>query len=246
MHRIHLTTAITVESVENVVQTAGALFPSLNVIFQPILVILKLPWDKIGALIKTLVGETPVVLEIDIPSASRLARTAKIEFSTTTGGIHDIEFDEKKLTFCLPVLNLKSDSEVILRNLVAYEELLFKNGTVRDLAFTEYVDFMCGIVDGVKDVKILREKKIILGDMKDEEIVKLFNGITKSSAKVGKQNSKLLKTIEKVNKHYGKIPRNKVFRTAKMLFNCNVENSRSRVLHFEYIVVNLRGSVSCL
>ncbi|KAI3750889.1 hypothetical protein L2E82_21784 [Cichorium intybus] len=205
MDQAHGAAAITKEDVENIVQTTGALFPSLNVFFQPILVILKLPWDKIGALIKPLVGETPVVLEIDIPSASRLARTAKIEFSTTTGGIHDIEFDEKKLTFCLPVLNLKSDSEVILRNLVAYEELLFKNGTVTNLAFTEYVDFMCGIVDGVKDVKLLQEKKIILGDMKDEEIVKLFNGITKSSAKVGRGESKLLKTIEKNNLGLGNV-----------------------------------------
>ncbi|KAI3709366.1 hypothetical protein L2E82_39126 [Cichorium intybus] len=135
--------------------------------------------------------ETPVVLEINIPSVSRLARTAKIEFSTTSGGIRDIEFDEKKLTFYLPILNLKSDSEVILRNLVAYEELLFKNGSVTNLDFTEYVDFMCGIVDDVKDVKIPLEKKVILGDIDDEEIVKLFNGITKSSAKVEGQKSEL-------------------------------------------------------
>ncbi|KAI3709369.1 hypothetical protein L2E82_39130 [Cichorium intybus] len=218
MLRMNFAVDINIENVQNVVQTAGELFPCLNVFFQPILLVLKLPWDKIGDLIKLIVGEIPVVLEIDIPSVSRLAGTAKIEFSTTTGGIRDIEFDEEKLTFCLPVLELKSDSEVILRNLVAYEELLFKNGTATNLDFTEYVDFMCGIVDGVEDVKILREKNIILGDIEDEEIVKLFNGITKSSAKVDGQKSKLQNTIQKVNNHYGNIPRIKVFRTAKMLF----------------------------
>ena len=216
--RINFSAGINIENVENVVQTAGALFPCLNVFFQPILLVLKLPWDKIGDLIKKILGQTPVVLEVDIPSVSLLTRVAKIEFSTTIGGIRDIEFDEEKLTFSLPVLDLKSDSEVILRNLVVYEELLFKNGTATNIDFAEYVDFMCGIVDGVKDVKILREKNVIVGNMEDGEVVKLFNGITKSSVEIYGQKSKLKKTIEKVNNHYGSIPRVKVLRYAKKLF----------------------------
>ncbi|CAH1449152.1 unnamed protein product [Lactuca virosa] len=216
--RINFSVGINLENVENVVQTAGELFPCLNVFFQPILLLLKLPWDKIGSLIKKMLGDPPEVLEIDIPSVSLLTRIAKIGFSTTIGGIRDIKFDEENLTFCLPILDLKPDSEVILRNLVAYEELMFKSGIATNLDFTEYVDFMCGIVDSVKDVEILREKEVIVGDMEDEEVVKLFNGITKSSVKVNGQKSKLQNTIEKVNNHYGNIPRIKVFRFLKKLF----------------------------
>ncbi|KAL4564075.1 hypothetical protein LXL04_028125 [Taraxacum kok-saghyz] len=207
--RINFSAGIRIENVENVVQTAGALFPCLNVFFQPILLVLKLPWDKIEDLIKKILGQTPVVLEVDIPSVSLLTRVAKIEFSTTIGGIRDIIFDEEKLTFSLPVLDLKSDSEVILRNLVVYEELLFKNGTTTNIDFAEYVDFMCGIVDGVKDVKILREKNVIVGNMEDEEVF---------SMRLLNRKSKLKKTIEKVNNHYGSIPRVKVVRYAKKLF----------------------------
>ncbi|KAL4564061.1 hypothetical protein LXL04_028111 [Taraxacum kok-saghyz] len=92
------------------------------------------------------------------------------------------------------------------------------NATTKNLDFTKYVDFMCGIVDGDKDVKILCEKKIILGDMEDEEVVKLFNGITRSSVKIDGPKSTLQKTIKKANSHYGKIPKVKVFRSAKKMF----------------------------
>ncbi|PWA89395.1 hypothetical protein CTI12_AA110870 [Artemisia annua] len=206
------------EDVENVVQIAGGLFPGANAILQPIKLILKLPWDKISVLVKKTLGENDTMMEINIPSVSKLSKIGKIEFSSTPGGIHDIKFDEGNLTFFLPVLELKSDSEVILRNLVAYEELMFKKETFTNLDFTEYVDLLCGIVDGVKDVKILREKNVIEGDMSDEEIVKLFNGITKSSVKNDGKTSELQKTISKVNTYYSNIPRVKAFNFIKKLF----------------------------
>nr|XP_043629720.1 putative UPF0481 protein At3g02645 [Erigeron canadensis] len=207
------------EDVENVVQIAGGLFPVAHVFLQPILVLLKLPWDKISGLISKILGENHTMLpEIDIPSVSKLTRIGRIEICSTLGGIHDIEFDDKKLTFCLPVIDLKSHSEVIFRNLVAYEELMFKKGNFTQLDFTEYVDLMCGIIDDVKDVNILRENNVIEGDMDDEEIVKLFNGITKSGAKMDGKKSDLQTTIANVNKYYGNIPRVKVLRFIKKLF----------------------------
>ncbi|KAI3701529.1 hypothetical protein L6452_26685 [Arctium lappa] len=214
--RYNLLVDVHIEDVENAVQIAQGLFPGANVFLQTVMLILKLPWDNITSLFKKMLGENPTSLEIDIPSVSKLARIGKIEFCTTMGGIRDIEFDEGKLTFSFPVLDLKFDSEVILRNLVAYEGLLFKKGTISNLDFTEYVDLMCGIIDSVKDVKILREKGIIEGDLGDEEIAKLFNGITKSSAE--RKNSALQKTIGKVNKHFSNVPRVKVYSYVKKMF----------------------------
>ena len=168
-----------------------------------------------------MLGKTPTKLEITIPSASNLVKYAKMEFSTTIGGIRDIEFDEENVSLCLPVLDLKSDSEVIIRNMVAYEESMFKDGHVPTLDITEYVDFLCGIIDSEKDVKILREKNIILGDLEDKEIAKLFNGITKSSGKVDGMRSKLTVTIEKINHHYGNVPRIKIYYTMKKVFSAS-------------------------
>ncbi|PWA41548.1 hypothetical protein CTI12_AA552980 [Artemisia annua] len=205
---------VDLEDVENAIQMAGEVCPGANALLQPLLIILKLPWDKIISLIKKMLGENPAVLEIDIPSASELSRIGKIEFCMTPGGIKDVEFDDETHTFYLPILNLRSDSEVILRNLVAYEGLMFEKGTFLNLDFTEYVDLMCGIIDSVKDVMILREKHIIEGDLDDDEIVKLFNGITKSSLKTD-EASGLQKTVARVNKYYGNVPRVKVYHFVK-------------------------------
>lgn len=88
---------------------------------------------------------------------------------------------------------------------------MFKKGKITNLDVTEYVDLMCGIIDGFKDVKILRETNIIEGEMDNEEIVKLFDGITKSTVKTNGKMSELKKTLVKVNKYYGNIPRVKAF-----------------------------------
>ncbi|KAD6454484.1 hypothetical protein E3N88_09190 [Mikania micrantha] len=203
------------EDVENAVQMAGGLIPGANAVLHSVLLVLQLPWDKIMSLVKKLFGENPTLLEIDIPSVSKLSKIRKIEFFSTSGGIYDIQFDEEIPSIALPVLDLKYGSEVVLRNLVAYEQLMFKKDNITNLDFTEYVDLMCGIIDGVKDVKILN---IIKGDMSDEDIVNLFNGITKSSVETDGRRSELQKTIMKVNKFYGNIPSVKVFKFIKRLF----------------------------
>nr|GEX63985.1 putative UPF0481 protein At3g02645 [Tanacetum cinerariifolium] len=166
---------VDLEDVENAIQMAGEISPGANALLQPLLIILKLPWDKIISLIKNMLGETPAALEIDIPSAFVLSRIGKIEFYMTPGGIKDVEFDDETHTFYLPILNLKSDSE---------------------------------------DVRILHEKNIIEGDLDEDEIVKLFNGVTKSSSKTD-EASGLQKTLARVNKYYGNVPRVKVYNFVK-------------------------------
>ncbi|KAF5812866.1 hypothetical protein HanRHA438_Chr03g0102801 [Helianthus annuus] len=205
---------VDLEDVENAVQMASDICPGASAFLQPLLIILKLPWDKIISLVKKMLGENPAVLEIDIPSASELSNVGKVEFCMTPGGIRDVEFDDETHTFYLPILRLKPDSEVILRNLVAYEGLMFKKGTFSNLDFTEYVDLMCGIIDSAKDVHILREKHIIEGELDDDEIAKLFNGISKSPLKT-EEASGLQQTVARVNKYYGNVPRVKVYHFIK-------------------------------
>ncbi|GKB44417.1 putative UPF0481 protein [Tanacetum coccineum] len=67
-------------------------------------------------------------------------------------------------------------------------------------------------------LRFFREKNVIVGDLATTEIVKLLNGITKSSVKNDGKTSELQKTILKVNNHYSNIPRVKAFNFIKKLF----------------------------
>ncbi|KAI3739728.1 hypothetical protein L2E82_30139 [Cichorium intybus] len=69
----------------------------------------------------------------------------------------------------------------------------------------------------LQDVRLLREEKIIVGDLSDEEIVKLFNGMGRSQGKMSVE-SELRKTVYKLNKVYESMPRVWVQRTAEKEF----------------------------
>ncbi|KAB1218755.1 hypothetical protein CJ030_MR3G026635 [Morella rubra] len=168
------------------------------------------------------ISQPPSVDEIAIPSVTELANCG-IRFVPTNGGISTIAFDAKTATFYLPAVTLDVNTEVVLRNLVAYEAsnasgpLVFTrytelmNGIIdsdedakilRDKGiFTRYTELMNGIIDSDEDAKILRDKGIILNRLKnDEEVSKLWNGMSKS-VKLMKVPF-LDKVIQDVNKHH--------------------------------------------
>lgn len=138
----------------------------------------------------------PLVEEINIPSVTELVK-AGVRFVPTHAGISSISFDVKLKTFCLPVVCLDVNSEVILRNLVAYEA---NNGS-GPLVFARYAELMNGIIDTGEDVKLLREKDIIVNHLKkDEEVAELWNGMSRS-IRLTKVEF-LDKAIGDVNKYY--------------------------------------------
>ncbi|KAK2996249.1 hypothetical protein RJ639_025861, partial [Escallonia herrerae] len=138
----------------------------------------------------------PTVEEITIPSVSHLSKFAGVKFSATDGGIGDMKFVQGEATLYLPVITLNANSEVVLRNLVAYEVAL-SNSTGK---LAQYADFMCGIVDTAEDAQLLRDKGIIKGDLSNEEIADLFNGMNRLSAKARN------KTVDEINEYYSKRP----------------------------------------
>ncbi|KAJ0701706.1 hypothetical protein HanOQP8_Chr10g0382291 [Helianthus annuus] len=160
--------------------------------------------------------------EIKVPSVSDLCKVVGLEFRLLpkNEGIRNINFVQEKVPQCyLPLMALNSESEVVLRNLVAYEKLMANSSFMGGygLELTEYVDFMCGIIDSAKDVKLLREQKIIEGDLSDEEIVKLFNGIGKSHLRMTGE-SELRKTVAQLNMVYESTARIWVQRTIEKQF----------------------------
>ncbi|GKB50129.1 putative UPF0481 protein [Tanacetum coccineum] len=153
--------------------------------------------------------DIPMAEEIDVPSVSELHNIAKVKFllSEQNEGIKNINFVPKERVCYLPRITFNYDSEVILRNLMAYENLMATNSFMSGigLELTEYVDFMCGIIDTAKDVRLLRKEKIIEGDLDDEEIVKMFNGMGRSLAKMCVK-SDLRTCIAELNKLYESMP----------------------------------------
>ncbi|KAI4355789.1 hypothetical protein L6164_004529 [Bauhinia variegata] len=149
-----------------------------------------------GSSSNSLVNKPPLVEEITIPSVSELLRCG-VRFLPTNGCISSISFDEKKCAFYLPVIGLDVNTEVFLRKLVAYEAST-KSGPLVVARFTE---MMNGIIDCEDDIKVLREKGIILNHLKsDKEVADLWNGMCKS-VKLTRVPF-LDKTIEDVNKYY--------------------------------------------
>ncbi|XP_027923978.1 putative UPF0481 protein At3g02645 isoform X2 [Vigna unguiculata] len=139
--------------------------------------------------------EAPMI--VNIPCVRELDSVG-VRFQPLEGGNMAIEFDENKGIFYLPVVKLDVNSEVIMRNLVAYEAL-----TQPDfLIFTRYTELMKGIVDTVEDVKLLVKAGIIgsSSTLSVEETEELFNGMSKSIAPTKTQ--KLDETIKKVKKYY--------------------------------------------
>ncbi|KAH6827552.1 hypothetical protein C2S53_012962, partial [Perilla frutescens var. hirtella] len=171
----------------------------------------KIPWGKM-MLKKN--EETPSSSaasadEIDIPSVSQMAEIAGIKFILTNGGIGDIRFDDQEKEFHLPSIKLSATSEIVLRNLVAYEAAA--SAQTGELA--EYVDLMCGIIDSGKDVDILRKEGIIVqsDELDDDEIAGIFNGISKSEKKKKTEDrSNVEEAVEEVNKRYSSLVRVKV------------------------------------
>ncbi|XP_010250392.1 PREDICTED: putative UPF0481 protein At3g02645 [Nelumbo nucifera] len=141
-------------------------------------------------------NKPPLIEEITIPSVTELYKSG-IRFSLTTGDITTISFDEKTVTFYLPTISLDVNTEVVLRNLVAYEA----SAASGPLVFTRYTELMNGIIDTKEDVELLRERGIVLNRLKsDEEVANLWNGMSKS---VRLTKVPLLdKVIEDVNRYY--------------------------------------------
>lgn len=138
----------------------------------------------------------PLIEELTIPSVTVLFQSG-VRFVPTDGGICSTDFDVKTRTLSLPRVNLDVNTDIIMRNMVAYESCSASG----PLIFTRYTEFMNGIVDTQDDAKFLRENGIILNRLKsDEEVANLWNGMSKS-VKLTKVPF-LDKVVEDVNKYY--------------------------------------------
>ncbi|GLJ35879.1 hypothetical protein SUGI_0720100 [Cryptomeria japonica] len=143
--------------------------------------------------------ETPPTRdELTIPSVSDLY-SAGVKFLPADGDLTTIRFDPTTATLYLPKVKLDANSEVILRNLVAFEA----SAAPGDLIFTRYTDFMNGMIDKDEDVRLLVKSKIIYNHLANEgKVASLWNGMGKC-VKLTKVKY-LDQVIADVNKHYNR------------------------------------------
>ncbi|KAK9054645.1 hypothetical protein SSX86_025724 [Deinandra increscens subsp. villosa] len=203
---------------------AGMLRLLRKIIFgRPVVLLAKLPWKIISSLpiLKLMKGpietmfenfrgeeqetskeegdeqKAPTIEEITIPSVTEMVKAGFL-FSPVNGGISDISFDVKTRTLTLPVVELDVNTEVFLRNLVAYEACVAKG----PLVMARYTELMNGIIDTEEDATYLRERGVVLNHLKsDKEVADLWNGMSKS-VKMTKVPS-MDKVVHDVNKAYG-------------------------------------------
>ena len=172
-------------------------------ILMPVKIVSDIPWSSISGLFRngTLQhgDENNSDDEIAIPSVSYLWRYADVKCRPIAGGINEIKFVETEATLYLPVLNLNSSSEAIVRNLVAYEAATSKS----TLEFARYVNLMNGIIDTAEDVKLLKQNGVVFGTLTDEEIADLFNGMKRFYVRTN-QKSNIEIAIKTVNEYYDK------------------------------------------
>lgn len=155
-------------------------------------------------------NKPPLMEEITIPSVTQLINSG-VRFSPIiNGSISNISFDTITHTFHLPAIRIDVNSEVFLRNMVAYEASVGSGA----LVITRYTELMNGIIDSVEDAKILREKGVIVNQLKsDEEVAKMWNGMSKSLRL--SRVPFLDKTIEDVNKYYNSRMKVKIWKFVK-------------------------------
>ncbi|KAF7051725.1 hypothetical protein CFC21_059936 [Triticum aestivum] len=140
---------------------------------------------------------SPLLEEIAVPSITELAYVG-VTFTPTVGGISTIEFCARTATLHLPVTSIDMTTEVVLRNLVAYEASIGS----RALVFARYVELMNGIIDTDMDARLLREHGIILNHLKsDQEVAELWNGMTRSVRLT--RVPTLDKVIDELNRYHG-------------------------------------------
>ncbi|KAL5199531.1 hypothetical protein ABZP36_020734 [Zizania latifolia] len=138
----------------------------------------------------------PLIEEIMIPSVSELVN-AGVQFVPMNGDISTVSFDATTVTFHLPVVTLDSNTEVMLRNLVAYEA----SAASGPLVLTRYTELMNGIIDTDEDVALLRRRGVVLNRMKsDGEVTKLWNSMSRSVRLT--RVAFMDKAVEEVNRYY--------------------------------------------
>ncbi|XP_050211067.1 putative UPF0481 protein At3g02645 [Mercurialis annua] len=130
-----------------------------------------------------------------VPTASQLS-SVKVEFCSISLGVRFIDFVKHTSTLSLPSLKLNLNSEVVIRNLLAYEAIA-KPETPN---FARYIELIATLTRTAEDVELLKSVQILVHDGDNSEVLKLLSGIRSTIASEGKPDFEC--SIKDLNKYY--------------------------------------------
>eukprot|EP01018_Ginkgo_biloba_P022497 Gb_41270 [translate_table: standard] len=116
----------------------------------------------------------------------------------TGTGDHNIRFEKYKFnaTLFLPTINVGDNKEVVLRNLMAFEECQ----ALADNRISRYMTLMDYLINSDQDVVVLRKAGIIDSGLRsDKEVADFFNDICRGIA----QNKTFVKSIARARPCWG-------------------------------------------
>ncbi|XP_062085200.1 putative UPF0481 protein At3g02645 [Humulus lupulus] len=157
----------------------------------------QLPWSELESSVSSDATKELVEDETFIPRASKLHK-AGVKF--VPAHIKSIKFDSKSVSFHLPSIKLSGNSEVIIKNLVAYEALRYSE--TEPLVLTKYVEIMSHLIRTYEDVKVLKDDGIIKMDqsISEKQVAKVLSGMTKSIQSTNTES--INREIEGVKSYY--------------------------------------------
>ena len=190
--------------------------------------LLELPWTNLD--LSSVKNIAPVVEESLIPTASNLCGFG-VKFCSADR-ITAVGFDRATASLKLPTVKVTVNSEVIIRNLVAYE--VMSKPESEPLIFTRYIELMNGIVKTAEDVAVLKKHGILENEsVEDAEVVKIFSG----SKAVRPANAvDLDKAITDVNNYYNGLRRVKA---CKFMKKCGLTLWHVRTLVAAILLLSL-------
>jgi hypothetical protein len=144
-------------------------------------------------------GQGPWNMSCEAISATEL-HNCGIGFCGFGGGISSIEFNDQHV-LRLPKMHLDVNSEVIIRNLLAYEQLT-ESGY--ELVLSSYIELMKSLIDTPKDAELLVREKVIETELSAEVVHQLFNGLKNRSIRPVYNSqlfSEVLKLLVKYNEN---------------------------------------------
>ncbi|XP_050210067.1 putative UPF0481 protein At3g02645 [Mercurialis annua] len=130
-----------------------------------------------------------------VPTASQLS-SVNVKFCSISLGVRFVAFVEQDPALRLPSLKLNLNSEVVIRNLLAYEAIA-KPETPN---FARYIELIATLTRTVEDVELLKSMKILIYNGDNNEVLKLLSGIKSTLASEGK--SDFDSSIKGLNNYY--------------------------------------------
>ncbi|GLJ20110.1 hypothetical protein SUGI_0364930 [Cryptomeria japonica] len=132
------------------------------------------------------------------PSAKLLFKVG-IKFEKGKIAFERSRFGSSKLCLCQIIVD--DSTEILLRNLMAYEECLRCSWSPTETVISQYVILLQNLIDSEKDVSVLRKAEVIYSECcSDKYVARIFNDITKE---ITFEPSKVLDELRKeARKHY--------------------------------------------